>query len=78
MSEQNGKRMVADTGYEVRHAMHIGEREILVAENMEDPDGHYLSERGMAVRDLHRRANNERENLSSDKRRRTYDRCYAR
>ena len=43
MSGNTEKRMVADTGYEVRHSIHIGDREILVAENMEEPDGkHYM------------------------------------
>lgn len=39
MSEQNEKRMVADTGYEVKYAIPIGDREILIAENMNEPDG---------------------------------------
>jgi hypothetical protein len=43
MSETKGKRMVADTGYEVIHAMRIGDSEILVAENMNDSAGcHYM------------------------------------
>jgi len=41
MSENTEKRMVADTGYEIKHAIHIGSREILVAENMSDPDGQF-------------------------------------
>jgi hypothetical protein len=35
------KRMIADTGYEVKHAVHIGDREILLAENMNDPEGQF-------------------------------------
>jgi len=34
MSEIDGRRMVADTGFEVIHAARVGDREILVAENM--------------------------------------------
>jgi hypothetical protein len=41
MSESKEKRMVADTGYEVVHAIHIGDREILIAENMNDQDGQF-------------------------------------
>jgi hypothetical protein len=33
------KRMVAGTGYEVRQSIHIGDREILVADNMNAEDG---------------------------------------
>ena len=33
--------MIANTGYEVRHAIHVGDREVLVAENMTEPDGNY-------------------------------------
>jgi hypothetical protein len=37
------RRMIADTGYEVKHSIQIGDREILIGENMDDPDGeHYL------------------------------------
>lgn len=39
MSEKNEKRMVSDTGYEVRQAMQIGGKEILLAENMNAEDG---------------------------------------
>jgi hypothetical protein len=35
------KRMVAGTGYEVRHSIHIGDKEILVASNMNAADGNY-------------------------------------
>lgn len=35
------KRMVADTGYEVRQSIHIGDKEILVADNMNAADGNY-------------------------------------
>jgi len=41
MSENNDKRMIADTGYEVKYAIHIGSREVLIAENMADPDGQF-------------------------------------
>jgi hypothetical protein len=41
MSEQKEKRMIADTGYEVRQAIHLGDREILLAENMSEPDGRF-------------------------------------
>jgi hypothetical protein len=41
MSDSIEKRMVANTGYEVKHAIHIGDREVLVAENMADPDGQF-------------------------------------
>jgi hypothetical protein len=33
------KRMVADTGYEVKQAIHIGDREIIIAENPNAADG---------------------------------------
>ncbi len=39
MSEQKEKRMVADTGYEVKQSMRIGGKEILLAENMKAEDG---------------------------------------
>ena len=39
MSEQNEKRMVSNTGYEVRQSMQIGGKEILLAENMKAEDG---------------------------------------
>ena len=41
MIENKEKRMIADTGYEVKHAIRIGDREILLAENMNDPDGRF-------------------------------------
>jgi len=41
MNSSNDKRMIADTGYAVMHTIHIGDREILVAENMDDPDGQF-------------------------------------
>ena len=41
--ENNEKRMVGGTGYEVKHSMEIGSREILIAENMGADDGqHYM------------------------------------
>ena len=43
MSESMEKRMIGDTGYEVKHSIRIGSREILLAENMDDPIGfHYM------------------------------------
>ncbi len=39
--EENGKRMVADTGYEVKQAMRIGGKEILLAENLNAEDGQF-------------------------------------
>jgi len=41
MSKDKEKRMIADTGYEVKHAIHVGDCEILVAENMKEPNGNY-------------------------------------
>jgi hypothetical protein len=41
MSDSKEKRMIADTGYEVKHAICIGDREILIAENMKEPNGNY-------------------------------------
>ncbi len=35
------KRMVAETNYAVRCAIHIGDSEVLVAEDMKEPDGMY-------------------------------------
>ena len=31
--------MIADTGFEVKHSIQIGDREILIAENIDEPDG---------------------------------------
>jgi len=43
MSENIEKRMIGSTGYEVKHSVRIGDREILIAENMNDPVGfHYI------------------------------------
>jgi hypothetical protein len=39
--EMSGKRTVSDTGYEVIHAVEFGDREMLVAVNMNDPDGRF-------------------------------------
>lgn len=39
MNDPNEKRMVADTGYAVMHSISLGDREILVAENMDATDG---------------------------------------
>jgi len=41
MSEQKEKRMVSDSGYEVRQSIHIGRKEILLAENPNAEDGQY-------------------------------------
>jgi hypothetical protein len=41
LEAEKNRRMVADTGYEVKHALHIGDREILIAVNMQEPDGKY-------------------------------------
>jgi hypothetical protein len=41
MSEQQEKRMVSDTGYEVTQSMRIGGKEILLAENMRAEDEHF-------------------------------------
>jgi len=41
MGGNQEKRMIADTGYEVIHAIRVGDREILAAENMNDPDGKF-------------------------------------
>ena len=41
MSGNNEKRMIADTGFEVKHSIQIGDREILIGENMDDQDGEY-------------------------------------
>ena len=41
MSENTEKRMVADTGYEVRQSMQIGGKEILLAENRNAEDGQF-------------------------------------
>ena len=35
------KRMISDTGYEVKHSIHIGDCEVVVAENMKAPDGNF-------------------------------------
>lgn len=41
MSNQEEKRMVSDTGYEVQQAMRIGGKEILLAENRSAEDGQW-------------------------------------
>ena len=41
MSGNKEKRMIAETGYEVIHAIRIGDSEILIAENMDEPLGIY-------------------------------------
>lgn len=41
MNDSNQKRMIADTGYEVKHAVQMGDREILLAENLNDPEGQF-------------------------------------
>lgn len=43
MNSDEGKRMISDTGYEVKYAIHFGDCEVLVAENMKEPaDNYYL------------------------------------
>ena len=43
MSDSNERRMIGDTGYEVKHSMYINGKDILIAENMDDSNGlHYL------------------------------------
>ena len=41
MSENKEKRMIASTGYEFVMSTHIGYSEILVGENMSEPEGNY-------------------------------------
>jgi hypothetical protein len=41
MSENDEKRMIADTGYEVRQAFHINGKEILLAENQGAENGQF-------------------------------------
>jgi hypothetical protein len=41
MNDKKEKRMVADTGYEVKHAIHIGDREIIVAIDMNAPNDRF-------------------------------------
>jgi hypothetical protein len=41
MNEDQGKRMVAGTGYEVMQSVHIGDKEIVLAENMNEPEELY-------------------------------------
>lgn len=41
MNESKEKRMIADSGYEVKHAIHLGDKELLVAENMKDAGGNF-------------------------------------
>jgi hypothetical protein len=41
MSENKEKRMISDTGYEVRQSFHIGGKEILLAENQKVADGQF-------------------------------------
>ena len=41
MSENKEKRMIADTGYEIKHSIHIGNYEILVGVNMDQPEGDF-------------------------------------
>jgi len=45
LEAEQSRRMVADTGYEVKHAIRMGDREILLAVNMNDPDGNLYSRR---------------------------------
>jgi len=41
MSNSGDKRMIANTGYEVKKAIHIGDSEVLFAENMKEPECNY-------------------------------------
>ena len=41
LEAEQRRRMVSDTGYEVKHAIQMGDREILLAVNMKDPDGNF-------------------------------------
>ena len=41
LEAEQSRRMVANTGYEVKHAIQMGDREILLAVNMEDLDGNF-------------------------------------
>lgn len=41
MNEQNEKRMISDTGYEVRQAFRINGKEVLLAENQSADDGQF-------------------------------------
>jgi hypothetical protein len=42
MSDNKEKRNIGNTGYEIKHSFWIGNKEILLAENMNADDGHYL------------------------------------
>ncbi len=39
LEAEQSRRMVASTGYEVKTALHIGDREIIIAEDMNEPEG---------------------------------------
>ena len=39
LEAEQSRRMIADTGYEVKHAIQMGDREILLAVDMNNPDG---------------------------------------
>jgi hypothetical protein len=41
MEKNIEKRMLADTGYEVKQAIRIGDKEVVLAENMKEPEGNY-------------------------------------
>lgn len=41
MRESNEKRMVGNTGYEVKRSIHLGDREVLVAEDMKAADDNF-------------------------------------
>ena len=41
MSDSKEKRYIGDTGYEVKHSLWLGGKEILLAENMQAKDGQY-------------------------------------
>ena len=37
--DEQGKRMVGDTGYKIKYAISIGDREIVYAENINEEQG---------------------------------------
>jgi len=41
LETEQGKRMIADTGYEIKQAIHIGDKEIVYAENMQEENGNF-------------------------------------
>ena len=41
MSDTKERRVIGNTGYEVSQAIHIGDCEILIAEDMNEPEGNF-------------------------------------